>query len=108
MNLVVSFEAFQPFLEECKVLQTILETKGPFDLESLSTLCDYLQQKRDNLALEAKQSPKVQQLKATRFKGHKQLVDAFLEPSVQKLCILTFSTKNGNGKFSYSWINEDN
>jgi hypothetical protein len=110
-SLQLSFNTFDSFIEECKPLQKILNSGELFDFESLSKLCDYLQEKRDAIESStfvessriSSAKSKVQQLKETRFKGHKQLVDSFVITSVNKLAILIYQQKEEGGKFNFIW-----
>jgi hypothetical protein len=56
---------------------------------------------------------KLQQLKESRFKGEKRMVDSFVITGVNKLVILTYQKKesgqevrhprSGSGKFNFIW-----
>lgn len=110
-SVQISFSRFQEIVDECKPLQAILNSDVIFEIESLSKLWDYLEEKRDaiesnilidSMKLSASKS-KVQHLKETRFKGEKKLVDSFVITSVNKLAILTYQKKELEGKFNFIW-----
>ena len=107
----VSFSTFQEIIDDCKPLQNILNSNEIFEFESLSKLCDYLEEKReaiesntliDSMKMSSSKA-KVHQLKESRFKGDKKLVDSFVITSVNKLAILTYQKKESGGKFNFIW-----
>jgi hypothetical protein len=110
-SVQISFSRYQEIVDECKPLQNILNSDDLFEIESLANLKDYLEEKRD--AIEANtyidsmrmsaSKTKVQQLKESRFKGEKKMVDSFVITGVNKLVILTYQKKESGGKFNFIW-----
>ena len=110
-SVQISFGDLQEIIDECGGLQKILDSNEVFDFASLTTLCDYLEEKRQAIDSNILIDPmkmlssrtKVQQLKESRFKGEKKLVDSFVLTSVNKLAILTYQKKETGGTFKFIW-----
>ena len=110
-SVQISFSRYQENLDACKPLQAILNSDDLFEIESLANLKDYLEEKRDAIEANTCIDPmklssskaKVQQLKESRFKGEKKLVDSFVITGVNKLVILTYQKKESGGKFNFIW-----
>ncbi len=110
-SIHISFSRYQEIVDACKPLQAILNGDDLFEIESLANLKDYLEEKKDAIEANTCIDPmklssskaKVQQLKESRFKGDKRMVDSFVITSVNKLAILTYQKKESGGKFNFIW-----
>ena len=121
-SVQISFRRYQEIIDACKPLQEILNGDDLFEIESLANLKDYLEEKRDAIEANTCVDPmklssskaKVQQLKESRFKGDKRMVDSFVITGVNKLVILTYQKKESGlevrhphsgsgGKFNFIW-----
>jgi len=110
-KLNVISDKYENVLED-NVKQLLQDESHTFSLESLSHLCDFLDQKfcsiEDKSASSVESIPeafnKLQQLKIRRFKNA-QIIDSFVDTSVNRLVVLTLRTKNSITIFDYHFLN---
>jgi len=113
MNFKVNVisDKYENILED-NINQLLQDETSIFSLESLSHLCDFLDQKfcsiEEKCASNVESIPeafnKLQQLKIRRFKNA-QIADAFVDTSVNRLIVLSIQNKNSIIKFDYHFLN---
>jgi len=110
-KLNVVFDKYENIIED-NIKEILQDETNIFSLESLSHLCDFLDQKfcsiEEKCASNVESIPeafnKLQQLKIRRFKNA-QIADAFVDTSVNRLIVLSIQNKNSIIKFDYHFLN---
>jgi hypothetical protein len=109
-KLSVVFDKYKHIIKD-NIKEILQDETNIFCLESLSHLCDFLDEKlysiEEKLASDVESIPeafnRLQQLKLRRFKNA-QIADVFINTYVNRLVVLSVQTKNSITKFDYHFL----